>query len=111
MKNQSQRRRQANILSSERYHSDSTIGPRQASIIYDIFMYTQATKTGVTRDTLSIRHPAHALHGNSFLRLKRLGLVKGNGRGWNLTANGEVIARRMDRSAAAVGVGFVARLP
>lgn len=107
MRSNLRRVRQSNTLVSQNYNTRTTIGPRQASILFDILVMNKAG-IPVTRDTLTMRHPAHALNGNAFESLRARGLVKGNGRGWKLTLAGESVANLIDKSAAAGGLGFVA---
>ena len=99
--------RQCNILAGQNYASEHTIGPRQTAIMYDILRMNDAGMK-VTRDTLALRHPSHALNGNSFESLRARGLVKGSGGGWMLTAAGRAVVRALDKSNAAAGLGFVA---
>ena len=108
-KNNLARVRQSNILVSQNYNTQTTIGPRQASILFDIFVMNQLN-IPITRDTLAIRHPAHALNGNAFDSLRLRGLIKGNGRGWKLTPAGEAVAQRVDRSRVMRGLGVVAEI-
>ena len=107
MRSNLRRVNQSNILVGQNYNTRTTIGPRQASILFDILVMNKAG-IPVTRVTLSMRHPAHALNGNAFESLRARGLVKGNGRGWKLTPAGESVATLIDKSAAARGLGFVA---
>lgn len=99
--------RQCNILAGQNYGSMHTIGGRQTAIMYDILRMNQAGMK-VTRDTLALRHPSHALNGNSFESLRARGLIKGSGGGWTLTAAGLQVVRSLDKSTAVAGLGFVA---
>jgi hypothetical protein len=99
--------RQCNILAGQNYGATHTIGARQTAIMYDIFRMNQ-NGIPVKRETLALRHPAHALNGNSFESLRARGLIKGSGGGWTLTAAGLQVVRSLDKSNAAVGLGFVA---
>lgn len=105
--NKSQRTRKLNTLCRQNYGSTSTIGPRQVAIIYDIFVMNQ-NGMNATLDTLALRHPRTALDGDSFFALRARRLVKGAGRGWTLTPAGLEVARLVNRSTAAPGLGFVA---
>jgi hypothetical protein len=106
MKN-AQRTRKLNTLTRQNYGSQSTIGPRQVAILFDIYVANQQG-INVTLDTLAMRHPRTALDGDSFFALRARRLVKGVGRGWTLTPAGMEVARLVNRSTAAPGLGFVA---
>ena len=105
--NKSQRTRKLNTLCRQNYGSQSTIGARQVAILFDIYTMNQAG-INVTLDTLSLRHPRQSLDGSSFLSLRARKLIKGVGRGWTLTPAGLEVARLVNRSTAAAGLGFVA---
>jgi hypothetical protein len=99
--------KQLDTFRKQNYGSTSTIGARQVSILADIGAMNAAGMR-VSLDTLSLRHPHHALNGDSFFALRARRLVKGNRYSLELTAAGQEVYRLVSRSTVAAGLGLVA---
>lgn len=95
------------MLRRQNYGSTSTIGARQVSILADIGTMN-AAGLRVSLDTLALRHPAHALNGDSFVALRARRLVKGNRYSLQLTPAGQEVFRLVSKSTVAAGLGLVA---
>ena len=99
--------KQIDTFRKQNYGSTSTIGARQVSILADIGAMN-AAGLRVSLDTLSLRHPDHALNGDSFFALRARKLVKGNRYSLQLTAAGQEVFRLVSKSTVAPGLGLVA---
>jgi len=97
----------ANRYANENYGAKTTIGPRQVSVIYDIFT---CNKNGVPCgvDHLKDRHPAIENVIVTLLGRKLIKCSRGRGRRFEVTARGFEIGMMVDRSKLAPGLGFVA---
>jgi hypothetical protein len=108
---QAQRRRnkKADQYAKQNYGSTSTIGPRQVSVIYDIFI---ANKNGAncSVENLKKRHPTSTIESVIMVLLGRKLIKRAGGRGrcYEVTARGFDVAMMVDRSSIAKGLGFVA---
>lgn len=99
--------KQLDTFRRQNYGSTSTIGARQVSILADIGAMN-AAGLRVSLDTLSMRHPHHALNGDSFFALRARKLVKGNRYSLQLTPAGQEVFRLVSKSTVAPGLGLVA---
>jgi predicted transcriptional regulator len=97
----------ASQYAKQNYGSQKTIGPRQVSVIYDVFV---ANKNGMNCSlvVLKSRHPSIE---SVIVTLLGRGLIKkarGKGRCFEVTAKGFTIGMMVDRSGIAPGLGLVA---
>lgn len=108
MKN-ANRTRKLKTLAAQNYGSTSTIGPRQVSILYTIFVFAQA---GIPCSVEGVKktHPSVCSRSieSAFFTLRARRLITGKGRGWTLTGKGEEVARLVSKSNVAAGLGLVA---
>ena len=95
------------MISKQNYGSTTTIGPRQVSMIVDIYDMTSGGETA-TVDALRFFHGSAAVNCNSFLALRARKLVKGSARNLQLTPAGLQIAHSAMNSSVAAGLGVVA---
>ena len=102
-----QKSQKSHNLRAQNYGSASTIGPRQVSILSDIYDMTSSGERA-TLDALRFFHPAYAINGNSFLSLRARKLVKGNRNNLQLTPAGLEIARCVQHTVIPMGLGLVA---
>jgi hypothetical protein len=103
------RNKKAKQYAEQNYGSTRTIGPRQVSVIYDIFT---ANKNGANCSVQNLkgRHPACTIESVLVILLGRK-LIKrtgGRGRCYEVTARGFEIAMLVHRSNIPKGLGFVA---
>ncbi len=99
--------KQLDTFRRQNYGSTSTIGARQVSILADIGAMNAAGMR-VSLDTLSLRHPSHALNGDSFFALRARKLVKGNRYSLQLTPAGQEVFRLVSKCTVPAGLGLVA---
>lgn len=94
-------------LRSQNYGSNTTIGPRQVSMIADIYDMVSSGERA-TLDALRFFHGSQAVDGNSFRALRARKLVKGRGDNLQLTMAGHAIARSVQHTVIPAGLGLVA---
>ena len=91
----------------QKYGSMSTIGPRQVSMIADIYDMVSSGERATTA-VLRFFHGRSAIDGASFVALRMRGLVSGRADNLKLTASGLEVARNVNKSVVAPGLGLVA---
>jgi hypothetical protein len=94
------------VISKQNYGSSTTIGPRQVSMLVDIYDMTSSGERA-TLDVLRFFH-GRAINGNSFEALRQRKLVKGSANNLQLTPTGLQIAHSAMNSTVAAGLGVVA---
>lgn len=97
----------SSTLRSQNYGSTTTIGPRQVSMIADIYdMVSNGERATV--DALRFFHGSQAVDGNSLRALRARKLVKGHPSNLQLTMAGHAIARSVQHTIVPAGLGLVA---
>ena len=91
----------------QKYGSMSTIGPRQVSMIADIYDMVSSGERATT-DVLRFFHGRSTIDGASFVALRMRGLVSGRADNLKLTASGLEVARNVVNSVVSPGLGLVA---
>ena len=103
------RNKKADQYAKQNYGSTRTIGARQVSVIYDIFM---ANKNGANCSVQSLkdRHPVSSIESVIIVLLGRKLIKRAGGRGrcYAVTTKGFEIGMLVNRSNLAPGLGFVA---
>lgn len=100
------KQKKLDTLAAQTYGSGTTIGPRQVSIIADIYLAHQmGLRANV--EALAIRHPG-AYFESAIRKLRARKLVKGHRSNLRLTPAAMNVGRNVDRSALVAGLGLVA---
>ena len=101
------RRKKIETLARQNYGSTSTCGPRQVAVVASIFL---ATSGGVRASVDALALQGHRVYGrnNVIFTLRARKLIKGHPSNLQLTPAGLEIARLVNRSTVAPGLGLVA---